>query len=235
MVKPMTFQRRTFLSAALIAIAAVSSAVTINLPTIKDTRLLTFSMGTNYGTDGIFSTYNAGPSNEQTSLLEFDLSSIPAGDVITGATLNLWGDQSFGTGVSTTNIYRTTNSWAEMQATWNVRETGVPWNTSGGDAVGTTGVANTNPYASWTGNQITQWYAFDITQLVSEWHTGTNTNYGLLMRGPVGNRLVYASKENAVVNNRPYLTVTHEAVPEPATLLVSGLALLALRRRRRSA
>ncbi len=231
----MTLQGRTLNTAVLIALAAVSSAATTSLPTIKDTRLLTFSSGTNYGSDVIFSTYNAGPANEQTSVLEFDLSSIPAGDVITGATLNLWGDQSFGTGVSTTNIYRVTNPWAEMQATWLVRQTGVPWSSSGGDAVGTTGVANTNPYASWTGNQITQWYAFDITQLVSEWHTGTNTNYGLLMRGPTTNRLIYSSKENGFVNNRPSLTVTHEAVPEPATMLVSGLALLALRRRRRTA
>lgn len=219
----------------LVGLAAMSGAATTSLPTIKDTRLLTFSPSQNNGVGEIFSTYNSGPANEQTSVLEFDLSSIPAGDVITSATLNVWGDNSFGSGVSTTNIYRVTNPWAEMQATWLVRQTGVPWSTPGGDAVGTTGVANTNPYASWTGNQITQWYAFNITQLVSEWHTGTHTNYGLLMRGPTTNRLVYASKEHPQVSWRPYLTVTHQAVPEPATLLVSGLALLALRRRRRAA
>lgn len=222
-------------SAALLSGAVMSSAATTTLSPTQDTRLLTFSPTGIFGADSIFSTYNAGATNDQRSLVQFDLSSIPAGDVITSATLNLWGDNSFGTGVSTTEIYRVTNPWVEMQATWLDRQAGVPWGTSGGDSVGATGVANVNPYATWTGNQIPQWYTFNITSLVSEWHAGTHANYGLHMLGPDTNRLIYASKEHPQVSLRPYLTVTHQAVPEPATLLVSGLALLALRRRRRAA
>lgn len=219
----------------LAGVAAMGSAATTTLSPTQDTRLLTFSPTGIFGADSIFSTYNAGATNDQRSLVQFDLSSIPAGDVITSATLNLWGDNSFGTGVSTTEIYRVTNPWVEMQATWLDRQTGVPWSTPGGDSVGTTGVANVNPYATWTGNQVSQWYTFNITSLVSEWHAGTHANYGLHMLGPDTNRLIYASKEHSQVSLRPYLTVTHQAVPEPATLLVSGLALLALRRRRRAA
>ena len=219
----------------LVGLAAMGSAATTTLSPTQDTRLLTFSPTGIFGADSIFSTYNAGATNDQRSLVQFDLSSIPAGDVITSATLNLWGDNSFGTGLSTTEIYRVTNPWVEMQATWLDRQTGVPWSTPGGDSVGTTGVANVNPYATWTGNQVTKWYTFNITSLVSEWHAGTHANYGLHMLGPDTNRLIYASKEHSQFRLRPYLTVTHQAFPEPATLLVSGLALLALRRRRRAA
>ena len=66
------------------------------------------------------------------SLLEFDLSSIPAGSTITAATFECWAAEFFIDASHTyiaERIIRT--DWVEMEATWNIYKTGNNWTTAG--------------------------------------------------------------------------------------------------------
>jgi hypothetical protein len=101
------------------------------------------------------------------ALIRFDLSAIPAGQVIQSASLQLYLRYAYsGSGSAATNrigLYRVADSWTETGVTWNNQ----PGHTAA--AYATTDVGLT------TGT----WYSWDATQLVREWYQGTHSNYGL--------------------------------------------------------
>lgn len=75
-----------------------------------------------------------GSPNHYRLLLKFDISSIPAGAVITSATLSLWYGTLFGSNATgTIEVYRVKRAWVENQATWNIWSTGNNWSTAGCD------------------------------------------------------------------------------------------------------
>ncbi|MCU0316475.1 MAG: DNRLRE domain-containing protein [Fimbriimonadaceae bacterium] len=225
---------RGTLSTIVAATAAVSAlAQTVTLSATSDARILGFFPGSNFGND-ILSTYTVGP-NVQRTLILFDLGSIPSGQIITSATLRLYGSPFFASSdPATTSVYRATNSWIESQVTWNSSSTGNPWLTVGGTFVGTTGVQGANPYATLTGNQTEGWREWNVTSLVSEWKSGTHSNHGFAITGSEGTTLVYTSREGTSTSLRPQLIVSYEPVPEPFTLGVVGLGALAIFRRKKS-
>jgi len=148
----------------------------------------------------------------QHSVLQFDLSSLPAGKVVTGASLTLTCDSVAGTNPNGLDmeIYRVTQPWLESQVTWNSRLTGTPWTTAGGDYVGTGGVQDVDPYSvsnSTGGNGIP--ITWDVGKLVSDWYSGPFSNEGLLMRSYYGNRQHFRSREHAT-GPPPQLSVTLE-------------------------
>ncbi|MBX3095520.1 MAG: DNRLRE domain-containing protein [Fimbriimonadaceae bacterium] len=227
--------RRPIVVAALSLLCAAAFATTSTLGASADTRILEFNPTQNFGAS-FLSTYNDS-GNDQRTLMSFSLASIPSGNAISSATLRIFGDNQFGTGQTTISVFRLTRSFTEAQATWNIASTGNSWTTPGGDAVGTTGVSNTSPYASLSTNQMSDtWLEFDITQLVTEWHMGTHDNYGMLIQSSVGGRYLYTSREGVAgstefESNLPELVVIHDAVPEPATMTMFVIGALALRRR----
>ena len=68
------------------------------------------------------------------SLLQFDLSGLPSGAVVTSATLSLYVKDANG-GAYTINAHQVTNAWNEPQVTWNARDKAakVLWTNPGGD------------------------------------------------------------------------------------------------------
>ena len=135
----------------------------------------------------------------QRALLQFDLSSIPAGSTINSATLKLQSTQIGGT--LNIAVYEVTQAWSEGTgngtagaANWNERQTGTNWTTAGG-TFNSTAVATLNTDA--TGQ-----HTWTVTSLVQAWFNGTNVNNGLMVASPDGggNRTVtYDSSEGTTV------------------------------------
>lgn len=133
------------------------------------------------------------------TFLQYDLSSIPLGAPIISAKLKVyctyWNDNG---GSGTTNISRVTASWDEATLTWNNQPA----------TTGTYLSANVNAPA------IGTWSDWDITNLVTEWVSGTYPNYGLYIKN--NNEGSYRVDWNISCHktgdgNASYIEVTYDA------------------------
>jgi len=142
---------------------------------------------------------------------EFDLSTIPAGAIITSAVLSVYTNTTPEDLTATTqwNLHKVTSSWSESTLTWN----NPPTNDS-------SIITNLNV----VGKQF-QYYAFTITALVQSWLNGSVSNYGVLIKAnneAAGCMNYVTSDDNA--SNTPKLVVTYytpKALSE-ATIKVEG-------------
>jgi hypothetical protein len=229
---------------ALAACVSVPAGADIaNLTPTQDVRILSFPTVTDTPEpNGFLSVFTTtGNNNLQRTLIQFDLSSIPAGSTINSATLTLNADTRFGGNAANQpmDLYRVTRPWTEAEVTWSLASTGMPWTTPGGDYVGTTGVKDAAPYATNNANPADDTpVAWNVTALAQEWVSGANANNGVEILSFDGNTLTFDSSELAVEEGGatpvvPTLTVDF-TVPEPAglsLLCLSGLALAGRRRR----
>ena len=103
------------------------------------------------------------------SLVQFDLSSIPARASISRATLRLYLMNSCDIGERThsVTVYRAKASWSESSVIWNTRP-------DYAEAYGSTSI----PSRTWG------WYSFDVTGLVRGWVNGSFADHGMMIRGP---------------------------------------------------
>jgi hypothetical protein len=118
-------------------------------------------------------------------LIQFDLSSLPSGNV-SGAKVWLYrgtGDESTG---ATVIVHRVTQSWTEGDgsansgANWGTYDGTNTWATNGGDYDSTdidieTVLAGTNG-----------WYSWSVTDMVEGWKNGTYSNYGMIFNATSG-------------------------------------------------
>ncbi len=148
---------------------------------------------------------------EYKSFLDFNISSIPSGDTIVLATLQVY------TAVASTNnvtlgIYRVTSNWNEASINWTYRTATEIWDGAGGDYNPTS--INSVQFA----NQSGVYYNFTITDLVRNWVNGSYTNYGLVIIAPSaanGEIIEIASSSSATESQRPLIFIDHSenAVP----------------------
>ena len=153
-------------------------------------------------------------------LIEFDLTSIPAGATVHAATLSLYQKYNdlFG---ETYDVLRITSFW-DQAVTFNTAPTFDPIPRSSltiGDHGG-------EVFRSW-----------DVTNLVAEWHLGTVSNFGMWIEKGTGT--TYFSSSNATAAERPMLTISYSTVPEPTSLaacsvLAIGVFGVSIRRRNTS-
>lgn len=141
------------------------------------------------------------PSDAYQTLIQYDISSLPANAVIVTATLEVYSPVS-----STPNIraYAALGSWTESTVTWNTKPT-----------------ASTD-YGSQTATGL-GWHKWDVTSLVQQWKAGTRVNYGFLLAqaGTTYGTLDYDSSENASLRI-PRLTVIYATQGSPAILPVQA-------------
>lgn len=184
------------------------SPVNVTLSPTQDMYIDRNSSSRNYGTCTVLHTDREG----ENSLLQFDLSGIPAGAEIVSAELIL---TKIGGSTSTFNVetYRTAMAWVEgaFCDANGIPNWSDPWANDGGDWLDADGVAQgTAPYWSTEVNADGA-YSWDMVQMVQEWLAGAN-NYGVLLETleTGGNQfLEYASSENATVGNRPILVISY--------------------------
>jgi fibronectin-binding autotransporter adhesin len=177
---------------------------TAPLPTTIDSRIFNADWGWNNndgnGTD--IGVYQA----RDRSLIQFDISALPIGATVTGATLtltassNVYGGNPNG---ETMSVYRLTQAWTEGGVTWNTFDGSNAWTTAGGDYAGTA-------YASSTANPSPgQTITLNVTTLANEWFTGAQANKGLIIINSGNtNGIHFQSSESGNVAARPILATT---------------------------
>jgi len=162
---------------------------------------------TNYGNAATIQLRNTGAGSDCHSLMKFDLSALAGAATINMASLSL---KSGSTRLVTDwRIHAMLVDWVDLEATWNIRKTGVNWGAAGMQA----GV-DYRTVPNWQGNiSITAnvRYTFDLTSLVQEWINGTLTNNGICMYfGTVDglNVVTPSSVQAADAKDRPILSVS---------------------------
>jgi PKD repeat protein len=139
-------------------------------------------------------TNSAGQQNIiRRGLVQFDLSSIPAGSVITGANLRIVSDTPVATGARTITINRINQLWTEGTAlgggegaptagggaTWANRSFSTAWGTAGGSFNGTSsGSLSVNSAGTHTSSSL--------VSDVQGWVNGTFDNNGWILRNTEG-------------------------------------------------
>src|SRR3989338_2496935 len=186
----------------------VSTGVLLTLYASADTSLWQANATTNYGTNAQLWEYPWTPSWTRRGLVQFDLSVIPTGAMISSASLDLREATTYGS-TRTIALHRVTRSWVESEATWNRAVTGTNWTTVGGDFSST---ATATASLSWDG--ILGWNSWNVATDVQAFVNGTQQNYGWLIKDNSEDSSqaywFFHSKDEADHNEyRPRLIVTY--------------------------
>jgi hypothetical protein len=208
------------ISAAIIALSATCHAQFVLQPneaTSKDAKVYEHVPGMSLQSDLMVTGTGSGAIFK--SLIEFDLStiSIPT-DQISLVTLEIYAS-AVGT-AGDVSLYPITAAWGET----TVNFTNYP--TFSATAADTLTIAT-----------AAQWYSFDVTEAVKNWHSGVVPNFGfaIIMDTAAGNVtfLDAGGRETAPID--PTLAPRLTVVPEPGTALLGlvGLAACGFRRVRK--
>ena len=165
----------------------------------------------NYGAGTNLWVQDASGSNDDNSLLQFDLGRIPFGATIVSARLELFQFLTATPG-GTVGVHRVARDWDEgtnngspgTGASWTKATQTGNWATPGGDfdasPVSTTAL----------GAGVTGYYGWDITPLVQGWVSGTYANDGLILSAAApGTDVAFHSSDHGTETERPRLTVTY--------------------------
>lgn len=224
----------------LIVVSASSlvQADTITLEATKDNTLI--EGVTDSRSNGAGSFLFAGRTGQRSDsirrgVIQFDTGSfIPAGSTIDSVTLTLNMSQT-NSGSQTVSLHRVLSDWGEGtsaspggvgapatagDATWiHTFFSDSLWDTAGGDfKVGTSASQSVADVGSYRWGSTAGMVAD-----VQSWLDNPSTNFGWLL---VGNEALsetskrFDSRENAIADNRPLLTVNFTSVPEPSAGLL---------------
>lgn len=155
-------------------------------------------------------------SKEWRTLLQFDVSTIPAGSTITSANLRFynWDNGNPAAGALTVSAHRITEewtaNWANKGANWYDRKK------QGGGALQWAGQGGTydtgwSATTSFNSTSAPQWVEWNITPLAQEWLDGVNPNFGVELVPAAGS--AFASLHSVDFGDttlRPQLLITYE-------------------------
>lgn len=143
---------------------------------------------------------------EYISLIQFDLSSIPVGSIISSAILDIYVDYSYNISVEKAiNVKRITSSWNESTVTYNGRPSH--------------DVSSRGSSASFT--DLIGHKTIDITSLVQEWINEVYPNYGVRLHNVdeslFASYVTGYSSGHGTPSERPSLTIDYVAEINPNT------------------
>ncbi|MFN8143597.1 MAG: DNRLRE domain-containing protein [Bacteroidia bacterium] len=175
----------------------------------------------NFGTKQDFAAFawtNGGNTSNARSILQFDLSSIPAGAVITSAVLSLYFNPNSAEGghvssfLSTNSCYlqRITSNWNESTVTWNT----MPSTTTLHQVTIPKTTSSTQNFPS-----------INVTSLVQDMINNPTQSFGFMMKlkNEVRfNKMIFASSDHPTTNLRPKLVVSY--VPPAVAEQTSSLS-----------
>lgn len=170
----------------------------------SDTRISAGTPDSNFAASDL----QVGEGQELTTLVKFDLSSIPAAAIVESAVLHVYGYDLAGTGNFDVGAYAVRRYWAEEEATWSVEISAVPWGLPGCNSTFSdrAEVASDQAAASSSG-----WNTWAVTDDVQRMVSDPGTNEGWLLRqtADVSGVLSMYSSEHETVAHRPKLVVTY--------------------------
>jgi hypothetical protein len=194
---------------------------------------------------------DTGGGGRRRGLVEFDLTALPAGAQIIGATLTLTVTRS-APGAGDVALHRSLAEWGEGlsdagpqrdglgatartgDATWiHTFYTGQMWAQPGGDFVAQ---ASASTFIASVG--VYTWQGAGLVEDLRLWQSAPANNAGWFLIGDEsgnGTAKRFATKDTSSAEDRPRLTVIYEVVPEPGSVAMGamGLAVMVGRRRRR--
>jgi hypothetical protein len=175
--------------------------------TSSDASIWDYSPGTNYGTHPDFMAAawtSSGTPTISRSLINFDLSSIPANATIISSTLSLYHHSSTNTighstmdGSNTAWLRRITSSWSESTVNWNNQPSTTTQNQ-------VTLPASTNDSMDYPN--------IDVTNLISDIYNNPSGSFGMMLMLQTESyyrSLLFASSGETNTAKRPKLTVTY--------------------------
>lgn len=185
-----------------------------DVTTAKDATIFGGAPTTNYGSITTLKIVKEGSGSDiMRSLIEFDLSSVPAGSTCNSATLTLRiiTVEYYAGYIDFHELLSGRDGWDEAQVTWNVYSTGNSWGTAGCSNTSTDRAAATIGQYTGTITPSAINVALSTTD-VADWFGASNANYGMLIKGntePDWERVELASSDHATTGYRPVLVVDY--------------------------
>jgi N-acetylneuraminic acid mutarotase len=176
------------------------------LQAIADACILEGFAASNFGTtDDMWVGYDESTSpaaRTARSLLRFDMADIPASAQVVSATLRLYlvNSWDYPNRTRTVTTYRVPSAWSETSVTWSNAPQPAE---SYGSAPVTAG--------DW------RWREFDVADLVRAWHSQSQPNHGIMIRGPEvsgqdSSRRGFSTREGP---HPPELVIEYSTGPTP--------------------
>jgi len=166
----------------------------------------------NYGEASTMKMGKTAGGDDYRALLEFNLSSVPSGDTIVLAKLQIYVESADNTGNVTLKLYNVTSGWDETATNWTYRTASEIWWSGGGDYDSTTiDIINVS-------NSSGVYYNFTITSLVSNWLANPSNNKGLIIIAPDainGEIIEISSSGSTTAAQRPLIYVDHSPNAAP--------------------
>ena len=196
-------------------------------PSTKDNFIYAFVPNANYGTSVSLALQALISSQVIRSILSFDIATIPAGSIISDATLSLYyySKPDLDPAGKTVLAHRMTElDWEESTSTWNSHKTGNTWAAIGGDYTNTD-VASTTVPAS-----VNTWMDWNITDQVATAYNALSTvdvllHYDNENQGGIYTVLWYSNDYVGNTSLCPKLYVEYYAAAGPTitTLAATGV------------
>jgi len=151
------------------------------------------------------------------SVLRFDLGSIPPGSTISSATLTInVTNTSTGSGFA---FYQALRAWKESEATWLSAQSGVPWSTAGARGADRGPVVAPVPANAPAGKLALTLNAAGLAA-VEAWVNNPSSNHGFILDSLTdSDGFAFDSAQAPTATNRPELTVNYTAPAAGSGLL----------------
>ena len=156
------------------------------------------------------------------TLIKWDLSSIPAGSSVKSATIkfNVVDVSSL-----TYEAYEMKKTWSESQATWNQSATGVPWQTPGALGANDRGSTPLGTLTGTTTGAHTVTFNAAGLALLQKWVNTPSVNKGLVISDSANwDGCDLSSSEASTASLRPQLTVTFSLPTTSVAVVVATTA-----------
>ena len=188
-----------------------------------DTSISQGTADTNYGNS--ISLYLKSDA-KVSSLLRFDLSSVPADQQVVEAKLRVYASQRDKTYEFFSAPYRVLRDWVESETTWNLARTGTAWAAPGCNGIGTDRESTTVDIQQLDGTGI--WIEFDVTGMAADWVAHPGENHGLILQGagPVSMLYTLYSANFWSIDFRPQLCVSYLPPAPTPTATSTGTTTL---------
>lgn len=190
--------------------------------TCQDTYLSAgYFADVNFSTDADYLNVHTYPENtvDNTILMKWDLSAIPANITVLEARIDLYLHQAGGDPLYDISVHPISGKNPVIdQATWNTYDGVSPWTNSVGGGLNDIGAAEDTQTVD---QRLYRYYSWSVTSMVSTWVTNPSSNRGMLFvadQVAAANSFRYFSPtENTDPSRRPRLVVLYSLKPTPTS------------------